>query len=190
MRLAGSATQKPESLELGDDCERTNHPDNGQRRNSLPSVIRMNETAKGDDCARKPRQPVIWFEVEDFLRYFDHFPNPTGVQRVSFELYRAAKTLYGLSERVRFCRLSVYSKRLHAIGFDAIRSAYLNPPGSNAPWKTFWEPAVFWEKFPRTIPVVMRHPVFSFQSSRLPPAILSKHGSSRIGLGSPCSVVI
>jgi glycosyltransferase involved in cell wall biosynthesis len=162
MRLAGSSTQKPESLELGDDCERINHPDNGQLGNSLPSVIRMNETAKGDDCARKPRQPVIWFEVEDFLRYFDHFPNPTGVQRVSFELYRAAKTLYGLSERVRFCRLSVYSKRLHAIGFDAIRSAYLNPPGSTAPWKTFWEPAIFWGEFPRSIPVVMRHPRFFF----------------------------
>ena len=113
-------------------------------------------------AARKPRQPVIWFEVEDFLRYFDHFPNPTGVQRVSFELYRAAKALYGRSERVRFCRLSVYSKRLHAIGFDAIRSAYLNPPGSTAPWKTFWEPAIFWGEFPRSILVVMRHPRFFF----------------------------
>src|SRR5262249_21523370 len=58
--------------------------------------------------------PVIWFEVEDFLRYFDHFPNPTGVQRLSFEMYRAAYTLYGRSKRVRFCRLSIYSKRLHA----------------------------------------------------------------------------
>ena len=36
---------------------------------------------------------------------------------------------FGRSKRVGFCRLSVYSKRLHAIGFDAIRSAYLNPPG-------------------------------------------------------------
>ena len=63
---------------------------------------------------------------------------------------------------MRFCRLSVYNKQLHSIGFDAIRSAYLNPPGSDAPWKTFWEPAVFWEKFPGSIPVVMRHPVFFF----------------------------
>src|SRR5262245_42753811 len=127
-----------------------------------PSVIRMKEPGKEDDFARKTRQPVIWFEVEDFLRYFDHFRNPSGVQRVSFEIYRAARTLYGLSERVRFCRLSIYSKRLHTVGFDAIRSAYLNPPGSIATWKTFWEPAIFWRKFPRSFPVIMRHPRFFF----------------------------
>jgi hypothetical protein len=114
----------------------------------------MKEPGKEDNCARNTRQPVIWFEVEDFLRYFDHFSNPSGVQRVPFEIYRGAKTLYGPSERVRFCRLSVYSKRLHTVDFDAIRSAYLRP--------TFWEPAIFWRRFPRSIPVVMRHPRFFF----------------------------
>src|SRR5580704_16944584 len=113
----------------------------------LPPVIGVKEPVKEGYFARKTRLPAIWFEVEDFLRYFDHFRNPSGVQRVSFEIYRAAKTLYG-SERVRFCRLSVYSKRLHSIGFEAIRSAYLNPPGGRAPWKTFWEPAIFWGEFP------------------------------------------
>jgi glycosyltransferase involved in cell wall biosynthesis len=127
---------------------------------SLP-LIRMKEPGR-EDFAQKLRQPAIWFEVEDFLRYFDHFRNPSGVQRVSFEIYRAATTLYGPSGRVRFCRLSVYNKRLHSIGFDAIRSAYLNPLGSSAPWKTFWEPAIFWQEFPRSIPVVMRHPGFFF----------------------------
>jgi glycosyltransferase involved in cell wall biosynthesis len=127
-----------------------------------PSVIRMKEPRKEDYFARKTRQPVIWFEVEDFLRYFDHFCSPSGVQRVPFEIYRAAKTLDGRSERVRFCRLSVYSKRLHTVDFDAIRSAYFNPLGSSAPWKTFWEPAIFWRKFPRSIPVIMRHPRFFF----------------------------
>ncbi len=127
-----------------------------------PPVIRMKEPGRQDDFARKTRQPVIWFEVEDFLRYFDHFRNPSGVQRVSFEIYRAAETLYGPGGRVRFCRLSVYNKRLHSIGFDAIRTAYLNPPGGRAPWKTFWEPAIFWQEFPRSIPVVIRHPGFFF----------------------------
>jgi glycosyltransferase involved in cell wall biosynthesis len=134
----------------------------GTRRALLSSVIRVNEPGREDYGARKTRQPVIWFEVEDFLRYFDHFRNPTGIQRVSFEIYRAAKTLYGRSERVRFCRLSVYSKRLHPVGFDAIRSGYLNPPGGSAPWRTFWEPAKFWEEFPRSIPMIMRHPRFFF----------------------------
>jgi glycosyltransferase involved in cell wall biosynthesis len=127
----------------------------------------MEKPANEAHCARKTDQPVIWFEVEDFLRYFDHFRNPSGVQRVSFEIYRAAKALYGACGRVRFCRLSVYSKRLHTVGFDAIRSAYLNPPGSIAPWKTFWEPAIFWREFPRSFPVIMRHPLFFFSISKV-----------------------
>src|SRR5262249_47523559 len=127
----------------------------------LPSSLATDQGER-DNCNGTNRQPVIWFEVEDFLRYFDHFRNPSGMQRVPFEIYRVAETLYGLSGRVRFCRLSVYSNRLHTVGFDAIRSAYLNPPGSIAPWKTFWEPAIFWQKFPRSIPVIVRHPRFFF----------------------------
>lgn len=105
-------------------------------------------------------QPTIWFEAEDFLRYFDHFRNPTGTQRLSFEIYGVANMLYGDSGRVRFCQLSVFTKRLHAIGFEDLRSAFLNPLGATAPWKTFWEPAIFWERFPRSIPVILKNPRF------------------------------
>ena len=122
----------------------------------------MKEPEQQDYCADGTGQSVIWFEVEDFLRYFDHFRNPSGVQRVQFEIYRAAQTLGAISDRVRFCRLSIYSKRLHMIDFGEIRSAYLNPPGRIAPWKTFWEPAEFWRKFPRSFPVIVRHPRFFF----------------------------
>jgi glycosyltransferase involved in cell wall biosynthesis len=122
----------------------------------------MKEPEQQDYCADDIGQSVIWFEVEDFLRYFDHFRNPSGVQRVQFEIYRAAQTLGAISDRVRFCRLSIYSKRLHMIDFGEIRSAYLNPPGRIAPWKTFWEPAEFWRKFPRSFPVIVRHPRFFF----------------------------
>jgi len=127
-----------------------------------PSVTRMETSGKEDYFARKACAPVIWFEVEDFLRYLDHFRNPSGVQRVQFEIYRVAKTLDGLSDRVRFCRLSIYSKRLQPVDFEEIRSAYLNPLGRIAPWKTFWEPALFWQEFPRSFPVIMRHPRFFF----------------------------
>jgi glycosyltransferase involved in cell wall biosynthesis len=126
----------------------------------LSSAGRVEESEQEGHCAGNARQPAIWFEVEDFLRYFDHFRNPSGIQRVSFEIYRAVDALYGNSGHVRFCRLSVYSKRLHAIGFDAIRSAYINPLGGIAPWKTFWEPAIFWQEFPRSIRVIIRHPRF------------------------------
>jgi glycosyltransferase involved in cell wall biosynthesis len=118
------------------------------------------DESKEDSCVRRNLQPTIWFEVEDFLRYFDHFRSPTGTQRLSFEIYNPANLLYGHSERVRFCRLSVFSKRLHSIPFDVVRSAYLNPLGGTAPWKTFWEPSIFWEQFPRSIPIILRHPRF------------------------------
>ena len=63
-------------------------------------------------AAAADREPVIWFEVEDFLRYFDHFRNPTGLQRVPFEIYVEAVRLYGSSGRVRFCRLSISIRRM------------------------------------------------------------------------------
>ena len=122
----------------------------------------MKEPEQQDHSPDNTSQSVVWFEVEDFLRYFDHFRNPSGVQRVQFEIYRAATTLDGIADRVRFCRLSIYSKRLHIVDFAEVRSAYLNPPGRIAPWKTFWEPAIFWRKFPRSFPVIVRHPRFFF----------------------------
>ncbi len=106
------------------------------------------------------REPVIWFEVEDFLRYFDHFRNPTGLQRVPFEIYVEAVRLYGRAGRVRFCRLSIYSKQLRAISFDAISSAYLKPPGARAPWRTIWAPAKLLSSFPSMLPVIIRNPRF------------------------------
>jgi glycosyltransferase involved in cell wall biosynthesis len=108
------------------------------------------------------REPVIWFEVEDFLRYFDHFRNPTGLQRVPFEIYVEAVRLYGGTGRVRFCRLSVYSKQLRAISFDAVSSAYLKPPGAHAPWQTIWAPAKLLSNFPSMLPIILRNPRFFF----------------------------
>lgn len=122
----------------------------------------MSERAGADRFARPSRAPVVWFEVEDFLRYFDHFRNPTGLQRVPFEIYVEAERLYGGSGRVGFCRLSIYTRQLRKIGFDAIASAYLNPPGAAAPWKAIWEPAQLLSEFPKLVPIMLRHPRFFF----------------------------
>jgi glycosyltransferase involved in cell wall biosynthesis len=111
------------------------------------------------DRVCEQRQPVVWFEVEDFLRYFDHFRNPTGLQRVPFEIYVEAARLYGDTGRVRFCRLSVYAKQFEAIGFDAVSAAYFDPPGARAPWKSIWEPARFGSELSGLIAIV-RHPGF------------------------------
>jgi glycosyltransferase involved in cell wall biosynthesis len=106
------------------------------------------------------RQPVVWFEVEDFLRYFENFPNPTGLQRVAFEIYAEAERLYGPAGRVKFCRLNVYTRQFMPADFDAIVAAYDNPSGASAPWDTIWAPARFWQGFPGTLVLVMRHPGF------------------------------
>jgi glycosyltransferase involved in cell wall biosynthesis len=106
------------------------------------------------------RPPVVWFEVEDFLRYFDHFRNPTGLQRVAFEIFVEAEKLYGASGQIRFCRLSIYSKHFIPIDFETVIAAYLNPPGVNAPWKSIGEPAQLLSKFSHTLSVVARHPGF------------------------------
>jgi glycosyltransferase involved in cell wall biosynthesis len=116
--------------------------------------------AESDGRTRTDRGPVIWFEVEDFLRYFDHFRNPTGLQRVPFEIYLNAARLYGAEGRVRFCRLSVYTRQFKPISFEAIKSAYLDPPGANAPWKTVWGPARFSSELVAMLGVIARHPGF------------------------------
>jgi glycosyltransferase involved in cell wall biosynthesis len=135
----------------------------------IESNARMNgadEPAEGDHRIRNDRQPVVWFEVEDFLRYFDHFRNPTGLQRVPFEIFVEAERLYGRTGRVGFCRLSVYTKQFQAIGFDTIISAYLNPPGARAPWKATWEPARLWSEPSSMLPVIIRHPRFFFSLAK------------------------
>lgn len=60
----------------------------------LRANVRRNgsgEPTEGEDGRSPGRRPVVWFEVEDFLRYFDHFRNPTGLQRVPFEIFAEAE---------------------------------------------------------------------------------------------------
>ena len=126
----------------------------------------INEPVRRVGYVRDDRRPVVWFEVEDFLRYFDHFRNPTGSQRVPFEIFVEAWRLYGRQGRVRFCRLSLYTKQLMPVDFDAVVSAYLNPPGASSPWKTVWAPARFLSEFATMAPVIIRNPRFFFRISK------------------------
>ena len=49
---------------------------------------------------------TIWFDVEDLIRFFQNAARPTGIQRLSFETYRAIWRQAGESGEVRFCRRS------------------------------------------------------------------------------------
>ena len=113
-----------------------------------------------DEAGSNDRGPVVWFEVEDFLRYFDHFPNPTGSQRVPFEIFVEAARMYGPGGRVRFCRLSVYTKQIIPVDFTALKAAYFNPPGVRSPWKAVWEPAHLLSGVARMLPLVAANPRF------------------------------
>lgn len=113
------------------------------------------------------RHPVVWFEVEDFLRYFDHFRNPTGSQRVPFEIFVEAQRLFGESGRIRFCRLSLYTKQFKLLAFDEVLSAYLSPRGRTAPWKTLWDPARLWNEPRSLLPLIMSHLGFFVALSRI-----------------------
>jgi glycosyltransferase involved in cell wall biosynthesis len=113
-----------------------------------------------DRGAGRDHEPVVWFEVEDFLRYFDHFRNPTGLQRLPFEVYVEAERLYGRTGRVRFCRLSVYTKRFQPIDFDDVSRAYMHPPGADAPWQTVWGPTRFLGDLSSAVRIIIGSPGF------------------------------
>jgi glycosyltransferase involved in cell wall biosynthesis len=130
------------------------------RLSVVSSVVSRVRKRIGDEGGSNDRGPVVWFEVEDFLRYFDHFPNPTGSQRVPFEIFVEASRIYGPGGRVRFCRLSVYTRQIVPVDFNAVKSAYFNPRGARAPWKAVWEPARLLSDFARMLPVVAANPRF------------------------------
>jgi glycosyltransferase involved in cell wall biosynthesis len=79
---------------------------------------------------------------------------------VPFEIFVEAARIYGPLGQVRFCRLSVYTRRLMPIDFSAVKLAYAHPPGARAPWKAVWEPAQLLSDFARMVPVVLGNPRF------------------------------
>jgi glycosyltransferase involved in cell wall biosynthesis len=103
----------------------------------VATIERPVKGAVASGVDRPVGQPVVWFEIEDMLRHFDHFPNPTGIQRFCLEILSEIEAHYGASGEARFCRLSLYRRRFEAIDFDRLMTAYLDPPGVDAPWHAF-----------------------------------------------------
>ncbi len=48
--------------------------------------------------------PTLWFDVEDLFHYARHSARPSGIQRVTFEIYRAVQSRFGGTGRIRFVR--------------------------------------------------------------------------------------
>lgn len=68
---------------------------------------------------------TIWFDVGDLIRFFQSASRPTGIQRLSFETYRALWALAGESGEVRFCHRSGAAGGFKAIHFPALEAAIL-----------------------------------------------------------------
>lgn len=60
----------------------------------------------------------LWLEIDDFLRYFRWWPNPTGIGRVQREIIAAL--LENHSSRVSFCRLGRTGKSLELVSQDQL----------------------------------------------------------------------
>ena len=83
---------------------------------------------------------TIWFDVEDLVHYFrSGNKRISGIQRLSFEIFRGAKALGGERPEIRFVRhgarppslLTVdWSDLMADFGADEARSAPLRPPGA------------------------------------------------------------
>jgi len=68
---------------------------------------------------------TIWFDVEDLIRYFQHASRPTGIQRLSFETYRAIWRRVGETGEVRFCRRNTARTGFRTIHFPALEAGIL-----------------------------------------------------------------
>src|ERR1700722_8950740 len=73
---------------------------------------------------------TIWFDVEDLIRYFQNASRPTGIQRLSFETYRAVWQQAGATGKVGFCRRNLARTGFKSIHFPALEAGHPAPPTS------------------------------------------------------------
>jgi glycosyltransferase involved in cell wall biosynthesis len=76
---------------------------------------------------------TIWFDVEDLIRFFQNAARPTGIQRLSFETYRAIWRQAGESGEVRFCRRSATRHGFKSIYFPALEAGIIASTATAAP---------------------------------------------------------
>jgi glycosyltransferase involved in cell wall biosynthesis len=64
---------------------------------------------------------ALWFDVDDLIQYFAHASRPTGIQRLSFEVYRALFRQPG--DKVRFCRRCVGHGGFREVNFQLLEAS-------------------------------------------------------------------
>jgi glycosyltransferase involved in cell wall biosynthesis len=64
---------------------------------------------------------TLWFDVDDLVQYFAHAARPTGIQRLSFEVFRALSRLPGT--KIRFCRRCIGHGGFREVDFLLLESS-------------------------------------------------------------------
>ena len=68
---------------------------------------------------------TVWFDIEDLARHFRRSPRPTGIQRLSFEIYRALSRLPASGTPIHFCRYDPDAAAFAAADFFILEAAIL-----------------------------------------------------------------
>jgi glycosyltransferase involved in cell wall biosynthesis len=112
----------------------------------------------------KERPAAIWFEVENFLRYFEHYVTPTGIQRVCFEIFSAAHQLSGREIQINFCRLCAFTGRFEQVSYEQVSRAYVGRLGAGAPWSILPLPRSPWREWRTILGAASRFPRYVYQT--------------------------
>ncbi len=68
---------------------------------------------------------TVWFDIEDLARHFRRNARPTGIQRMSFEIYRELALLTPAGTRVGFCRYHARAAAFGVADFSALQASIL-----------------------------------------------------------------
>src|SRR4051794_33643545 len=65
---------------------------------------------------------TLWLDVEDLFHHASHNPRPSGIQRLSFEIYAELHALLG--EGVRFCRHDPVAGTLRTVPWGVLHALF------------------------------------------------------------------
>jgi len=68
---------------------------------------------------------TLWFDVDDLMAYFNAHQRPSGIQRCSFEIYRALWRLAGPAGGIGFCRRRTSGAGFCRVDFPAFEAGLL-----------------------------------------------------------------
>jgi glycosyltransferase involved in cell wall biosynthesis len=104
---------------------------------------------------------TLWFDVEDLIRYFQQAARPTGIQRLSFETYRALWQAAGEAGEVRFCRRNAARTGFRSLHFPALEAGILTAAAltQTTPALPQQNPPSFLGRHARRLPLRYRLPL-------------------------------